>query len=121
MTEMREKIARAIWCARQDAPRQDYALKMRLSWDEATRATDAVLALIEPVMEERRFVWKWIERAMFDKTIRTADALSMLAHYPGAPWNEGRWDVDHKTYAEAFYKQFPKARATLSPNEKHDA
>lgn len=57
------------------------------------------------------FVWKWVERAIFDDMLPANECLSTLAHYPGAPWNLGRWDVDHKPYAAMFYAQFPKALA----------
>jgi len=39
-----------------------------------------------------------------------AEAISMMAHYPGMPWNSQRWDVDHKGYADAYYKAFPKTK-----------
>ena len=56
------------------------------------------------------FIGKWVERGLFCKTTSPQDALSVIAHFPGMPWNSERWDVDHKPYAEAFYKMFPKTR-----------
>lgn len=56
------------------------------------------------------FIWRWIERAIFDDKLTHGDCLAVIAHHPSAPWKNGRWDVDHKPYAEAFYAQFPKAR-----------
>lgn len=60
--------------------------------------------------DDEGFVWRWIERALYDPTVGMRDALGVLAHYPGAPWNRGRWDVDHKPYAAAFYADHPKAK-----------
>lgn len=41
-------VARAIWNTPQDSPRETYALRMRLSWDEAKRAASNVLTLTRP-------------------------------------------------------------------------
>lgn len=78
---------------------------------EALAQACAVIARkqVEELEAERSFVWKWIERAIFDKTLSKAECLSTLAGHPGAPWNNGGWDVDHKPYAERFYKRFPRA------------
>lgn len=62
-----------------------------------------------PETDGSAWVWRWIERAAFDDKLSKAECIDVLLHYPGAPWNLGRWDVDHKPYAEAFYKAFPKA------------
>lgn len=64
---------------------------------------------LSALKQDMSFVWKWVERALFDKTIGRDNALKTLAHYPGAPWKNGRWDVDHKEYSKAFYAEFPKA------------
>jgi hypothetical protein len=69
---------------------------------------------VEELREELSFIYKWIERGIFDKHVSASDALGVIAHYPGAPWKNGRWDVDHKEYANKFYEQFPKARAPAS-------
>jgi hypothetical protein len=63
------------------------------------------------------FLGKWIERGLFCKTVTAKEALSMMAHFPGMPWNSERWDVDHKPYAAAYYEAFPKTRAALSASE----
>jgi hypothetical protein len=55
------------------------------------------------------FIWKWIERAIFDDALPAKDCLATLAEYPGAPWKTGRWNVDHKPYCEMFYKRYPLA------------
>lgn len=65
----------------------------------------------DQAVEALRFVAKWVERGVYDKTVPAADALKNIAHYPGMPWESGRWDVDHKPYAAQFYKDFPKAAA----------
>lgn len=81
--------------------------------DADTLARAAIAALLvsdrSGVERDLNFIWKWVERAMFDKDIGMKNALDTLANYPGAPWKSGRWDVDHKPYAEAFYAKFPKA------------
>ena len=64
----------------------------------------------EPMVTDARdwsFVWKWVERGLFDGQISEREALQTMAHYPGAPWKMGRWDVDHKPYASQFYAMFP--------------
>lgn len=66
-------------------------------------------ARTEDYREALRFIGKWVERGLFCKTTSPHDALSVIAHLPNMPWNSERWDVDHKPYAEAFYKTFPKA------------
>jgi hypothetical protein len=87
--------------------------------ERVTRIPEA--AQVEEMGRELAFVWKWVERGLFDPSIDRLDALKTLAHYPGAPWNQGRWDVDHKPYATKFYDMFPKAAALAQdrqPSEK---
>lgn len=62
-------------------------------------------------MNDLAFFWKWVERGLFDKDVSAKDALGVIAHHPDAPWKNGRWDVDHKDYAEAFYAKFPRSRS----------
>lgn len=76
-----------------------------------------LLASHQFTMRERRslietwnYLWRWVERGLFDRHHTPKEALNLLANYPTAPWLNGRWDVDHKDYAEAFYKAFPTAR-----------
>jgi hypothetical protein len=98
--------------------RASTAICPRLTDSDRERLESIAARLPNPeaseIMREREFVWKWIERAIFDDALSAEECLSTLAHYPGAPWNEGRWDVDHKPYAERFYRRFPKAREALS-------
>jgi hypothetical protein len=63
------------------------------------------------LQETVNFVSRWVERGLFDQHHTAKEALDVIAHYPGMPWKEGRWDVDHKPYASAFYKKFPKAKS----------
>lgn len=62
------------------------------------------------MLETWNYLWRWVERGLFDRHHTPKQALDLMAHYPTAPWNNGRWDVDHKDYGEAFYKAFPKAK-----------
>lgn len=79
---------------------------------------DAILRAIQiirryDVMADTwRYLWKWVERGLFDKHISENEALNAMAHYPSAPWKNGRWDVDHKGYASRFYEKFPKANGS---------
>jgi hypothetical protein len=100
MTEMREKIARAILETKSDkehfSPQERYMIKLSISESEATRAADAVLALIGPVMEENE---------------RYKGALESI--------ETGECVVD---WADQPHEQMQdEARATLSPkSEKQD-
>jgi hypothetical protein len=60
------------------------------------------------------FIARWVERGLFDKHHSPKEALDVIALYPGMPWKNGRWDVDHKPYASAFYTKFPRARGDAS-------
>jgi hypothetical protein len=66
---------------------------------------------VQAVSGREAFIWRWIERAIYDKQISASEALSVLAHSPHAPWSNGRWDVDHKPYAAKLYADHPKAAA----------
>lgn len=61
------------------------------------------------MIETWNYLWRWVERGLFDRHHTPKEALELLANYPSAPWKNGRWDVGHKQYADAFYKAFPKA------------
>lgn len=65
--------------------------------------------------ETWQYLWRWVERGLFDKQVTFSDAFKVMAHHPGAPWNNGVWDVSHKPYAEQFYTKFPKARPLPAP------
>lgn len=76
-----------------------------------TRAEDTALQQrVRELEDSLSFIAKWVERGLFCKTTSPQDAISLIAHYPGMPWRSQRWDVDHKPYAEAFYKAFPGAK-----------
>ena len=104
-----------------DAPRKDKAMSKNESMTNQMACAIANLesmcaakdAEIERLKDAIRFVGKWVERGLFDKDVSAKDALETIAYLPGMPWNSGRWDVDHKSYAEAYYKSFPKTRAAL--------
>jgi len=67
------------------------------------------------ITDDEAFVWRWVERALYDPTVPMTDALNVLAHYPGAPWNRMRWNVDHKSYADQFYRNHPAAMLDVAP------
>ena len=80
---------------------------------QAARAghTVAIPIAHEDLWETLFFLGKWIERGMFDKNVTAREAMGVMAHYPGMPWNSMRWDVDHKPYAAEYYAKFPKTAA----------
>lgn len=61
---------------------------------------------------DRKFLYKQVERGLFDKHTTPEMALSNIAYSGSAPWDDDgfNWDVDHKEYAEEFYKKFPNAK-----------
>jgi hypothetical protein len=79
--------------------------------EDDTLVAGDVVGLLRELSEERLFLYRWVERGMFDDATRPKNALDVMAHYPNAPWKNGRWDVSHKPYAAALYKLFPKAAA----------
>lgn len=74
----------------------------------------AVLAEREAKLDDDGYLWKWVERALFDHSVTAMKAAKVIAHHPAAPWQNGRWDVDHKPYAAAFYRMFPKSARSIS-------
>jgi hypothetical protein len=70
---------------------------------------EARIAELEGEREGFLYLCKWVERGLFDDKIMPADALNVIAMFPAMPWKNGRWDVDHKPYAKAFYERFPRA------------
>lgn len=54
------------------------------------------------------FIAKYVEYGLFDN-VTPLKALEIIADHPDMPWYNGRWNVDHKIYAEKFYKRFPKS------------
>ena len=84
-------------------------------YDDAVQAAAEQARIADDALREALcFVGKWVERGQFDKHISPAEAISMIAHYPGMPWNSERWDVDHKPYAAVYYARFPKTAALAS-------
>jgi hypothetical protein len=67
--------------------------------------------ILRQVRDTFYYLAKWVERGLFDHHHTPKEALEVIAYHPGMPWVEGRWDVDHKPYASAFYEKFPKAKA----------
>ena len=69
---------------------------------------------------EERFLYlcRWVERGLFCEHTTPESALNNIAHHPGMPWKEGCWEVDHKPYAEQFFRTFPKARAALEQTDE---
>jgi hypothetical protein len=65
---------------------------------------------IRALRDTINFVARWVERGLFDHHHTAKEALDVIAYYPGMPWKTGRWDVDHKPYASAFYTKFPRAK-----------
>lgn len=72
--------------------------------------------VLKSIRDSFYFVAKWVERGLFDHHHTAKEALDVIAHYPGMPWKNGRWDVDHKPYASDFYKKFPKAKGEMEPS-----
>jgi hypothetical protein len=56
------------------------------------------------------FISRWVERGIYCKNISPDAALKCIAYYPSMPWHNMVWDVDHKEYKEALYRDFPNAR-----------
>ena len=66
------------------------------------------------VEESFLYLCKWVERGMFDPFVSAKDAIKAIAYHPTMPWKSGRWDVDYKPYAHAFYRIFPSAQKESS-------
>jgi hypothetical protein len=66
--------------------------------------------IIRGLKDSINFIARWVERGLFDHHHTPKEALDVIAFYPGMPWKLGRWDVDHKPYANAFYTKFPRAK-----------
>lgn len=80
---------------------------------ERRKAAEEIRQL-KQVEEMFYYLAKWVERGLFDHKLSQRECLEAIAYHPGMPWTEGRWDVDHKPYANEFYKKFPKAKADAS-------
>lgn len=73
------------------------------------------LETLRSMQEDFHYLYKWVERGLFCPKTSMGEALQCIAHHPSAPWKNGRWDVDHKTYAKEFYEKFPKAKGNDAP------
>jgi hypothetical protein len=107
---------------------QEFDGECFLSTDEAKLLVAAYPALLDHIErleaenrkhdENWRYLWRWVERGLFDSHTSPKDALEVMAHYPAAPWFNIKWDVTHKPYADAFYAKFPKARLALNQEQE---
>jgi hypothetical protein len=109
MTEMREKIARAL--ARRVGTED--------SWQCWTNEADAVLALIEPVMEENERLREALTPSADTKAAYIGEFKMPVVRVDecGDEYTEQitvSWDVTKEIMAAI------KARAALSPSEKQD-
>lgn len=59
---------------------------------------------------EYNFLYRWVERGLFDITITPMMAIEVMAHHPAAPWSQGVWDCTHMPYANKFYQMFPDSK-----------
>ena len=59
---------------------------------------------VSELTAEKKFMFKQVERGLFDKHTKPELALKNMFYSPEAPWNDDKWnwDVDHKEYAEEF-------------------
>ena len=86
-------------------------------FEPATESERNLMKLIKALADEVRgsrhekeYIYKQVERGLFDKHTRTKTALKNIAYYPQAPWSNDSswsWDVTHKEYSAEFYKEFP--------------
>lgn len=55
---------------------------------------------LDAKQEDLNFIWKWIERASWDKHTSPEAAINIIKHYGHAPWYKDRekWDTTHKEY-----------------------
>jgi len=70
---------------------------------------------------EKKFIYKQVERGLFDKHTKPEMALKNIAYWPDAPWasDKWNWDVSHKEYADEFYKAFPTlTKQESKPNKE---
>jgi len=77
--------------------------QIKLNKHQAQELT-AAQERIKELEEEKKFLYKQVERGLFDKHTSPELALKNLFYNPSAPWNDEKWtwDVSHKEYAEAF-------------------
>ena len=47
---------------------------------------------------DMEFLWRWVERGFFDPKTSANQAISLMAHYPGAPWGQPNWNTSHLPY-----------------------
>lgn len=90
----------------------NHMLDMPISWDEVIKA---LADEVRKNHHEKEFIYKQVERGLFDKHTTPELALSNISYYPQAPWSEDStwtWDVTHKEYSAEFYKKFPLPQST---------
>ncbi len=102
-------------------------LRLIVQADESDEASDTLASYRAEITQLRdklararddfNYLCKWVERGLFDEHVSPTEALKCIAHHPGMPWKEGRWDVDHKPYAKDFYDTFPLARQALKDTQ----
>lgn len=65
---------------------------------------------LEEAKHEKEFVYKCVERGLFQEGYGHEQALKNIFHFPSAPWNskDWEWDVSHKSYAETFKQALKK-------------
>lgn len=76
-----------------------HGLIARLIAEQSKQLTTTQQAL-DAKQEDLNFIWKWIERASWDKHTSPETAISIIKHYDHAPWYKNRenWDTNHKEY-----------------------
>lgn len=95
--------------------RDDHFRNAQRLASENTKLRDQ-LATVEKTVEAKyhsalAFIGRRVEMATFDpKHCSPKEAVDTILHHPILPFHSQTWDVDHKAYAEAFYKKFPNAR-----------
>jgi len=99
-----------------DKIKKDFTEILRISdrkheaWNNAKQSLKALDELREEMLCDKRFIYRWVERGLFDKHTTPEEALGIIAFGDDAPWKDPNWnwDVSHKEYADKFYEKFPK-------------
>jgi len=87
----------------------------------AKKALEELNEYMELQKSEKQFIYKQVERGLFDDGTDSKTALRNIASYPQAPWSstEWEWDVSHCDYSDRFYEAFPQAAISVA-KEKGD-
>jgi len=88
--------------------------EMWVCWSIMMQEREALEKLnefMELQKSEKQFIYKQVERGLFDGETDSNAALKNIASHPQAPWSstEWEWDVSHCDYSERFYEVFPQA------------